>query len=249
MSFRMWLRRAMPYLIASALAFTSAYIVVAVAVFPADGGPDDVTVPSVTGMTIDDATKRLEKAGFKLAQGQSRPSEGAPAGTIIEQTPLGGSLTNPGATVSVVTSAGQREAVIPETRGMSRRDAERALADAGFSVGAVQQQPSDSARGTVLATVPAAGTKAAAGAVTLVLSNGPPSVTLPNVVGRSYGDARSALEQIGLLVNGSGLDSASTEPAGTVVSQSPSAGRTVPSGTTIQLRISAGIGIVPPPQE
>jgi serine/threonine-protein kinase len=85
--------------------------------------------------------------------------------------------------------------------------------------------------------------------VTLIVSSGPASVTLPNVVGRSYGDARSALEQIGLLVNGSGLDSASTAPAGTVVSQSPSAGRTVPSGTTIQLRLSAGIGIVPPPQE
>ena len=249
MSMRTRLRRAMPYLIAAALGFTSAYVVIAVAVFPSRGGPDDVTVPSLTGMTIGDATKRLEKAGFKLKQGESRPSEGAPAGTIIEQTPLGGALANPGTTVSVVTSAGQREAVIPETKGMTRRDAERALEEAGFSVGAVQQQSSESARGAVLATSPAAGSKVAAGAVTLILSNGPPSVTLPNVVGRSYGDARSALEQIGLLVNGSGLDSASTEPAGTVLSQSPSAGRTVPSGTTVQLRLSAGIGIVPPPEE
>jgi len=208
-----------------------------------------VTVPSLTGMTIDDATKRLEKSGFKLKQGQARPSEGAPAGTIIEQSPLGGALANPGTTVSVVTSAGQREVVVPETRGMNRRDAERALEEAGFAVGAVQQQPSDSARGTVLATSPAAGSKVPAGSVTLILSNGPASVTLPNVVGRSYGDARSALEQIGLLVNGSGLDSVSTAPAGTVVSQSPSAGRTVPSGTTVQLRLSAGIGIVPPPEE
>ena len=249
MSLRMRLRRAMPYLIAAALGFTSAYVVVAVAVFPASGGPDDVTVPSLTGMTIADATKRLEKAGFKLKQGDSRPSEGAPAGTIIEQTPLGGALANPGTTISVVTSAGQREVVVPETKGMTRRDAEHALEEAGFSVGAVQQQSSESARGTVLATTPAAGSKVAAGAVTLILSNGPPSVTLPNVVGRSYGDARSTLEQIGLLVNGSGLDSASTAPAGTVVSQSPSAGRTVPSGTTVQLRLSAGIGIVPPPEE
>ena len=249
MNFRRSLRRAMPYLIAAALGFTSAYVVIAVAVFPASSGPDDITVPSLTGMTVDDATKRLEKVGFTLKQGSSRPSEGAPAGTIIEQTPLGGSTSRPGATVSVVTSAGQREMVVPETRGMARRDAERALEQAGFSVGAVQQQSSDSARGTVLATNPEAGTKVAAGAVTLIVSSGPAAVTLPNVVGRAYGDARSALEQIGLLVNGSGLDSASTQPAGTVVSQSPSAGRTVPSGTTIQLRLSAGIGLVPQPQE
>ncbi len=249
MSARTKLRRAMPYLIAAALGFTSAYVVIAVAVFPARGGPDDVTVPSLTGMTIDDATKRLEKSGFKLKQGEARPSEGAPAGSIIEQDPLGGTVARPGITVSVVTSAGQREVVVPETRGMSRRDAERALEQAGFSVGSVTQQSSDSARGTVLATNPAAGEKVAAGAVTLVISSGPASVTLPNVTGRSYADARSTLEQIGLAVAGSGLDSASTEPAGTVVSQSPSAGRTVPSGTTVQLRLSAGIGIVPPPQE
>ena len=137
----------MPYFIAAALGFTSAYVVVAVAVFPNSGGPDDVTVPSLTGMTVDDATKRLDKAGFKLKQGEARPSEGAPAGTIIEQTPLGGAVARPGATVSVVTSAGQRAAVVPETKGMSRRDAERALEEAGFSIGAVQQQSSESARG------------------------------------------------------------------------------------------------------
>ncbi|MFL5560047.1 MAG: PASTA domain-containing protein [Gemmatimonadaceae bacterium] len=246
MNFRLWLRRAMPYFIAAVLGFTAAYIVIAVAVFPPSGGPDDVTVPSLTGMTISDATSRLSKLGFKLKQGATRPSEGAPAGTIIEQNPLGGAVDRPGATVTVVTSAGQRELVVPDTKGMARRDAERALEEAGFAVGSATQQPSDQARGTVLATTPAAGEKSSAGSVTLVISSGPSSVTLPNVVGRSYADARSALEQIGLLVSGSGLDSASTEPAGTVVSQSPSPGRTVPSGTTIQLRLSAGIGLVAP---
>jgi serine/threonine-protein kinase len=246
MNMRLWLRRAIPYVIAAALGFTAANVVIAVAVFPPSGGSDDLTIPSVTGMTISDATARLEKSGLKLKQGSSRPSEGAPAGTIIEQSPLGGAVDRPGTVVTVVTSAGQREVVVPETKGLSRRDAERALEEAGFSVGSVTQQSNDAARGTVLASDPAAGTKVPAGTVTLTLSSGPASVTLPNVVGRSYADARSALEQIGLLVSGSGLDSASTEPPGTVVSQSPSAGRTVPSGTTIQLRLSAGIGLVAP---
>lgn len=249
MNIRAGLRRAMPYLISAALGFTAAYIVIAVAVFPGNGGPDDITVPSLTGMTVDDATRRLTKVGFKIRQASSRPSEGSPAGTIIEQNPLGGATARPGEVVSVVTSAGQRSLTLPETKGMSRRDAERALEDAGFSVGAVTQQSSDAARGTVLSSEPAAGAKVPVGAVALVLSSGPASVTLPNVVGRPYADARSALEQIGLLVSGSGLDSVSTAPAGTVVSQSPSAGRTVPSGTTIQLRLSAGIGIVPQPED
>lgn len=249
MSVRTGLRRGMPYLIAAVLGFASAYVVIAVAVFPGGGGSDDVTVPSLTGMTIDDATRRLTKLGFKIKEGSRRPSEGSPVGTIIEQTPLGGAVARLGGAVTVVTSAGQRSLVVPVTQGMSRRDAERALEEAGFSVGSVTQQSNDAARGTVLMSTPAAGAKAPAGAVALVLSGGPSAVSLPNVVGRPYADARSALEQIGLIVSGSGLDSASTQPAGIVVSQSPSAGRTVPSGTTVQLRLSAGIGMVPPPKE
>ena len=249
MSLRTSLRRGIPYLIAAVLGFASAYVVIAVAVFPGGGGSDDVTVPSLSGMTLDDATRRLTKLGLKIKEGTPRPSEGSPAGTIIEQTPLGGAVARLGEAVTVVTSAGQRSIVVPVTQGMSRRDADHVLEQAGFSVGSVTQQANDAPRGTVLATNPASGTKAPPGAVTLVLSSGPSSITLPNVVGRNYADARLTLEQIGLLVTGSGLDSASTQPAGTVLSQSPSAGRTVPSGTTVQLQLSAGIGIVPAPRE
>ena len=246
MSFRTRMRRAMPYLVAAALGFASAYVVVAVAVFPGGGNSDDVTVPSLTGLTVDDATRRLSKLGLRIAKGGSRPSAGAPAGSIIEQNPLGGTISHAGETVTVTTSAGQRQQPVPETKGMSRRDAEQALEDAGFSTGTVTQQPSDAPRGTVLQSDPAAGTNAALGPVALVISSGPAAVVLPNVVGRSYADARSALEQLGLVVSGSGLDSTSTAPAGTVVSMNPSAGRTVPSGSGVGLRLSAGIGIVNP---
>ena len=246
MSFRTGMRHAMPYLVAAALGFASAYVVIAVAVFPGGGSHDDVTVPSLTGMTVDDATRRLAKLGLRLTQGGARPSAGAPAGSIIEQSPLGGTISHAGETVTITTSSGQREQAVPDTKGMSRRDAEQALEDAGFSVGTVTQQPSDSPRGTVLSSNPAGGGKAPAGPVALVLSGGPASVVLPNVVGRSFADARSALEQLGLVVSGSGLDSASTAPAGTVVSMNPSAGRTVPSGSGVGLRLSAGIGIVNP---
>ena len=236
----------MPYLIAAALGFASAYVVIAVAVFPGGGARDDVTIPSLTGMTVDDATRRLSKLGLRIASGGTRPSAGAPPGSIIEQNPLSGTTTHTGETVTVTTSAGQRAQPVPDTKGMNRRDAERALEDGGFSVGVVSQQPSDAPRGTVLESTPAGGSSAPSGPVALVISSGPASVVLPNVIGRPYADARSTLEQLGLVVSGSGLDSASTRPAGTVVAQEPSAGRTVPSGSSVGLRLSAGIGIVQP---
>lgn len=248
MNFRPALRRAMPYLIAAALGFTAAYIVVAVAIFPGESGDPDVTVPSVVGATLDDAARRLERVGLRGRQSETRPSAGSPAGTIVEQSPIGGAVVRPATVISLVVSAGQRAEPVPDVAGMSRRDAERAIEDAGFAVGTVTPRSSDSPRGTVLETSPAGGSEATPpGPIQLVVSSGPATVRLPNVVGRSYADARQTLEQLGLVVRGAGLDSASTEAAGTVVSMTPSAGRTVPSGSEISLRLSAGIGLVTPP--
>ena len=238
----------MPYLIAAALGFTAAYIVVAVAIFPGERGEQDVTVPSVVGATVDDASRRLERVGLRGRQSGSRPSAGSPVGTIVEQSPIGGASVGPGTVISFVVSAGQRAEPVPNVAGMSRRDAERAIEDAGFAVGAVTPRTSDSPRGTVLETSPAAGSDAVLpGPIELIVSNGPSAVRLPNVVGRSYADARQTLEQLGLVVQGAGLDSTSTAAAGTVVSMSPSAGRSVPSGSEVALRLSAGIGLIAPP--
>jgi serine/threonine-protein kinase len=238
----------MPYLIAAALGFTAAYIVVAVAILPGDDGTPDVTVPSVVGSTVDDAARRLERVGLRGRETSSRPSAGSPAGTIVEQSPIGGSIVRPGSVISFVTSAGQRAEPVPNVAGMSRRDAERAIEDAGFAIGPISQRTSDSPRGTVLATSPAGGTDAVQpGPVELIVSGGPSAVRLPNVVGRTYAEARQTLEQLGLVVQGAGLDSTSTAAAGTVVSMSPTAGRSVPSGSEVALRLSAGIGLISPP--
>jgi serine/threonine-protein kinase len=186
---------------------------------------------------------------LRSKEGPTRPSGAAPKGTVVEQNPLAGTIDAPGTVVTLSLSGGQRAAPVPEVAGMSRRDAERTLEEAGFGVGTVTQRSSSTARGTVIETTPAGGASAIVpGPITLVLSSGPSAITLPDVTGRSYGDARNILEQLGLTVAGLGLDSASTEKAGTVISQNPAAGRTVASGTTVGLKLSAGIGAVPAPQ-
>jgi serine/threonine-protein kinase len=249
MSFRTRTRGAMPYLIAAALGFVSSFLIIAFAVFPTGSAQGDVVIPSVTGLTVEEANSRLSRANLRGKEGATRPSGAAPKGTVVEQNPLAGTIDAPGTTVTLTVSGGQRAAPVPEVAGMNRRDAERALEEAGFGVGTVTQRSSETPRGTVIQTDPVGGASAVVpGPVGLVLSSGPASVMLPDVTGRSYGDARNTLEQLGMVVNGLGLDSTSTAPAGTVVSMTPAGGRTVPSGSTIGLRLSAGIGAVPAPQ-
>lgn len=242
------LRGGLAYLIAAALGFAASFLVIAFAVFPGDGGVEEVTVPSVTGLMVDEAVRRLERAGFRGEEGESRLSGAAPKGTILEQSPRAGEVERSGSTVTLVVSGGQEMGTVPQVAGLSRRDAERALEEAGFAVGAAMERASDTTRGTVLETNPPGGEQTALpGPVRLVLSAGPSAVAIPDVTGRSYAAARSALQALGLDVRRTALDSASTAPAGTVVSQQPVAGSTVAAGSAVGLVISAGMGVVSPP--
>jgi len=69
-------------------------------------------------------------------------------------------------------------------------------------------------------------------------------VYVPNVIGRSAGDAKAILEGAGFKVNVDTTPVASDKPAGTVATQSPSG--SAPKGTYIALQISDGSQVKPP---
>jgi serine/threonine-protein kinase len=238
-SWRGGIRRNIPYLIAIVGGFLLAYLVAAFVLFPSGVIPQDVKVPNVVGLDFETAEKRLAQSGFKAERGESRFHASAPEGTVLEQVPPAESRDLVGGTVKLAVSGGQRTAVVPNVVGLARPDAERLIEQAGFDVGDVTEQPSDQPRGAILDTRPAPGANAVApSAIALVLSAGPNVVLVPDVVGRSFAQARQLLEQIGLRVG-----DVSTEPGGgndgaaMVVSQSPAAGSQVTAGSRVGLRV------------
>lgn len=76
--------------------------------------------------------------------------------------------------------------------------------------------------------------------VALVISAGPATIEVPYLVGRTFGEARAALEQLGLAALTAATDSMSKEPAGTVTAQSPTEGTAVGAGSTVSLTVSRG---------
>lgn len=70
-------------------------------------------------------------------------------------------------------------------------------------------------------------------------------VEVPNVIGSSLEQAKSAIELVELVFkNGGAVDS--DQPAGTVVKTSPGAGADVPRGTTVTVYYSNGTGVAVP---
>ena len=239
MSFRGRSRRALPYLIAATTGFLIAYMIVAFVIFPADIIPDDAVVPSVVNLSFDDATRTLARAGFKVQRGESRFHASAPGRTVLQQEPPAGSREKTGTVITLHISSGQRTATVPAVVGSTRQQAQIAIENAGLEMGRLEMQHSTRPAGQVIATRPAAGDKLNLPArVDLVVSRGPATAEIPNLIGQSLPQARTRLQTMGLLVGAVEIDTTSIEVANTVTAQDPQPGQTVASGAMVNLVIS-----------
>jgi serine/threonine-protein kinase len=231
----------MPYVVALLSGFLLAYLVVAFFVFPAGVIPQEVRVPNVIGLTYADAVSKLQQQGFGAERGETRFHNAAPKGTVLDQSPAPASREAVNARVTLVVSGGQRYASIPGVIGMSRELALNALETAGFDVGEVTERPSNDPRGAVIDARPRPGTQAPMpSAVALVLSAGPTTVIVPDVIGRPLTDARLLLRQVGLVsgdVQYTGT--ALTDAGAVIVSQSPPAGAQAASGSRVMMTVGS----------
>jgi beta-lactam-binding protein with PASTA domain len=232
-------RRAFPYLIAAVGGFLIAYTAVFLFAFPAQVLPDDGILPNVVGKTFEDASVLLQKAGFPAQQGESRFTKNLPANVVLQEDPPAGSRQKRGTNVVLALSAGQKTAEVPVTTNMSQQQARIAIENTGLTLGNVSEQLADQPRGLVISSSPIAGTKMdLPGSVDIVLSKGPATVQMPDLYGRTVGEARSMVEQIGLRIAGMSRDTSSLQPENTVIRQLPAAGQSIAAGGPVSLTVS-----------
>ncbi|HMD55871.1 MAG TPA: protein kinase [Solirubrobacteraceae bacterium] len=126
---------------------------------------------------------------------------------------------------------------VPELRGI-RRGGVIARAQRTHVQPAFSSRYAEAPAGVSIAQSPAAGTHTTEGAtVDVVLSAGPPPVTVPDVVGQASGAAEGVLSGTGLRY-GVTFVPAPGSPAYTVLAQSPGAGASVPHRTAVALSIA-----------
>ncbi len=69
-------------------------------------GTPTIHIPDVTGLTVEEASVLLEEAGLVLGATRMRTTNTHEPDLIFEQTPAGGTLSAPGASVSVIVARG-----------------------------------------------------------------------------------------------------------------------------------------------
>jgi beta-lactam-binding protein with PASTA domain len=196
-----------------------------------------VNVPAVVGMSEEEAVARL--GDENLDANQVYRATDKPANVVVSQKPTAGSDVDEDSVVTLVVDRGAPQAEVPTVTGLKADEAVQKLADDGFEARQTEVSATQAA-GTVVAQDPTAGSKLAkGGTVSLSVSKARP-VPVPNVVGSSEDTASKTLRAAGFAVNVATVPSA--QPEGVVVAQSPPAGGTAVTGSSVRINVSNGSG-------
>jgi beta-lactam-binding protein with PASTA domain len=172
-------------------------------------------------------------------------SSSVATGSVIYQSPESNSLLYVGGGVNFVVSTGNTAPVtVPNVNGLLEANATLALTNAGLTVGTITLLPSDTVPlNEVISQKPEAGLLVAPGAaIPLVISLGSGnSIVVPNVVNLTQANANTAITGAGLVVGTVTTATSTTVASGSVISQSPTSGTNVNSGSAVNLVISSGL--------
>ena len=218
---------------------------------PAEGGALDenttvtlyvssglMTMPNVEGMTRDQAEKTLSENGFNNVEIKEVDSE-KESGTVTKQSLRANSRQDRSQTVTLEVSSGVNKKKVPNVTGRTQDEAKTMLAQAGFNYVEINLvDDSDKAAFTVLKQSENPNAEVDV-TTTIVLEVSSGKMTVPNVVGKTEAEAKSALSTKGFTnVRTETVDS--TETAGTVVNQSLDAESAQDPKTEIVLSVSNG---------
>jgi serine/threonine-protein kinase len=197
-------------------------------------GPDLRTVPDVVGKSETRAKEMIGAAGLEWRVSQDY-DDVIPKGRIIRQSPDPETQLEKGKRVTITVSLGPPLVEIPDVSGQTAKDAIATLEALHFVVGTPQQEYSTTVpKGEVIRTDPPAHQEIPKfSSVTVVVSLGPKTFDMPNVIGMSTDDAVAQLEGMGLRVVVKRLPS--NNPPDEVVFTDPNPGDTVQQGHIVTL--------------
>jgi eukaryotic-like serine/threonine-protein kinase len=202
-----------------------------------------VEMPDVVGQTVGVARVRLQALGLRVSVGAPIPSPNVPKGRVASQSVFPARSVHRLSKVQLRPSAG---IVLPDLRNQGAETAKATLERLRLGYAVATRASTAVPAGQVVASDPAPGTLLDGQQVQLTVSSGPPRVSVPDVRGATYAEARAALVGAGLRVRRAFVFSGDVPP-GRVVSTDPPGGATPLRGSVVEVRSSRGPDVVAVP--
>ncbi|TWH49089.1 Stk1 family PASTA domain-containing Ser/Thr kinase [Sporomusa sp. KB1] len=205
---------------------------------------NEVTVPDVVGKQVDTARNIITSNNLRVSVSEAF-NDKVPAGQVISQQPEAGTTVKEQRTITIIVSKGGEITVVPDLRGLSRRDAELQIKNSGLKLGRVDEQFADAAPAdTVISQNPRPPAQVTKGTtIDIVISKGtsPKKVALPDFQGSLLTTVATQLESLKLKQGKITETPNDKYPPGTIISQNPPPATEVTEGTTIDFSVAKGV--------
>lgn len=198
---------------------------------------EQVEMINVLGMTEDEASSALKKAGVSY-EIVYESSDDAEEGDVIKQSVKDGDKI-PSTEKVKITVCKEGDLEIPSVVGMDGDSAIQTLKDKGFKANRTFEYSADVAEGKVINQTPT-GVGKKGDTITIVVSAGIQSVQVPSLANKTQQEAANELAAVGLQVGNVTTEYSDNYAAGRVIRQSVTQGKTVDAGTAVDLVISDG---------
>jgi beta-lactam-binding protein with PASTA domain len=202
--------------------------------------PHTAVIPAVEGEPVDTARDRLIALGFEVVITNGRYDLDVPKGRVLSIRPRGGMEREQGSTVTIVPSRGPPPVPVPSVVGKPLEDAKEAILDGDLRLGGVKRRYDAGVPiGRVISQEPAKGRLPTGSTVSLIVSDGPRPLPIPDVRGMTEAKAAAVLDGRGFPVVVE-EDFAKNVDRGKVVSTDPVPGTELQPGETVVITVSLG---------
>lgn len=202
----------------------------------------EINVPNVVGKQVEVAKNILAGQNLRVSISETF-NDKVPAGQVVSQYPEAGSTVKEQRTITLFVSKGGEVTVVPDLRGLNRRDAELQIKNAGLQLGHVEEQYADIPIDTVVSQNPRPPAQVNKNTtIDLVISkgNGPRKLVMPDFRGSPLSTVNTQLDSLKLKL-GTVTELASDKyPPGTITGQNPAPATETTEGTTVDLTVAKG---------
>ena len=200
----------------------------------------EIEVPNLVGRVYDEVVEEYSKQGIEIIKDKVEYSSEQPEGSVISQTPEKGTKTKD-KKIKVVVSKGQKMVEVPDVTGKDIKVATYELEDTlGFKIEREDVVSEKVASGIIISQDSKKGETLPYGStIKLQVSkgDGKETVVVPNVLGKTESDAKSALEALGLTVSVKYSED-KTKSNGVVIAQSYPQNQTLKQGTLVEITVN-----------
>jgi serine/threonine-protein kinase len=211
---------------------------------------ETIIVPSVVGLSLEDAKKELYDLSESLnIVPKDAPSNDFNEGIVFEQSLKQGTEVNSDARIELSVSTGAESFEIPNVYNLTDGQAVTKLEEKGLVIEHEFEDNDEIEEGRVIKTSPERGKQVVKGdTVVVFVSNGSQTINVPDLLGSTKSEAESKLNAVGLKLGNVTEDYSETYQKDKVMKQGQPSGTAVKKDTTVDIVISRGSGVIEQPE-